>query len=78
MKRAIVTDIHHGQPRHTKRGDTALDQMARFDQKMQQAAPDLVIDHGDRITYEGAERDSVLRSEVADAFASTDVPPHHV
>ncbi|MBO6777903.1 MAG: metallophosphoesterase [Marinibacterium sp.] len=78
MKLAIVTDIHHGRPHHTKRGDTAMDQMARFAQAMRQAAPDLVLDLGDRITDENAKKDSALMSEVADAFSSIDVPVHHV
>ena len=30
MKIAIVADIHHGKPHHTKRGDAALELMEQF------------------------------------------------
>ena len=78
MKIAIVTDIHHGKPHHTKRGDTALDQMARFADFVRDEAPDLVLDLGDRITDEDHDTDLRLAREVAEAFSDISVPTHHV
>ncbi|MEL6572412.1 MAG: metallophosphoesterase [Pseudomonadota bacterium] len=78
MKLAIVTDIHHGKPSHTKRGDTALEQMAIFADGVKSEAPDLVLDLGDRITDADADTDKGLMAEVADAFTAVDAPIHHV
>lgn len=78
MKLAIVTDIHHGKPSHTKRGDTAMDQMAQFAVRVRCEAPDMVLDLGDRITDADATTDRVLMAEVSDAFSSIDVPVHHI
>ena len=47
---AIVTDIHHGAPSHTKRGDTALDLLGQFADWANAQKPDLVLDLGDRIS----------------------------
>jgi len=78
MKIAVVADIHHGPPHHTKRGDTALDQMEITATAINAAAPDLVLDLGDRITDVDHATDLRLTSEVADAFKSIDAPIHHV
>ncbi len=78
MKIAIVADIHHGKPHHTKRGDRALDLMARFVDFVRAEMPDLVLDLGDRITDEDRETDLRLTREVADAFAAIEAPAYHV
>ena len=78
MKIAIVSDIHHGAPHHTKRGDTALDQMARFAEFVDTETPDLVLDLGDRITDKDQATDMRLAREVAQAFATLPTPIHHV
>ena len=78
MKVAIVTDIHHGKPSHTKRGDTAMDQMAQFEEWVRGEKPDMVIDLGDRINDKDAATDRVLMSDVNDAFSSFNVPVHNI
>lgn len=78
MKLAIVADIHHGKPHHTKRGDVALELLDQFATFVRDAAPDLILDLGDRISDENKETDLKLAREVADAFSSIDIPTYHV
>jgi len=75
---AIVTDIHHGAPSHTKRGDTALELLAAFVAWSNAQKPDLVLDLGDRISDIDSQTDARLEREVADVFAGLDAPLHHV
>lgn len=75
---AIVTDIHHGTPSHTKRGDTALELLAAFAEWSNGQKPDLVLDLGDRISDVDSQTDARLEREVAELFARIDAPVHHV
>ncbi len=75
---AIVSDIHHGAPSHTKRGDAALDLMEEFTRFVADARPDLVLDLGDRISDIDRDTDLRLQAEVAEAFRAIDVPVHHI
>ena len=75
---AIVADIHHGAPSHTKRGDAALDLMAEFATFVADANPDLVLDLGDRISDVDREADLGLQSEVAEAFKPISAPIRHI
>lgn len=75
---AIITDIHHGAPSHTKRGDTALDLLAAFTDWANEQKPDLVLDLGDRISDVDSETDTRLEREVADILARIKAPLHHV
>lgn len=75
---AIVTDIHHGAPSLTKRGDTALELLADFTAWANAEAPDLVLDLGDRISDIDAETDARLECEVRDALAGLEAPLHQV
>lgn len=78
LKLAILTDIHHGQPRHTKRGDKALQEMDKVTSLIREEAPDLIFDLGDRITDADHATDRKLMSEVAEAFAGMVAPIHHI
>lgn len=78
LRIAIVADIHHGAPSHTKRGDAALGLMARFADWVNSEAPDLVLDLGDRISDIDEATDLRLEAEVAEAFRAIDVPVHHI
>ncbi|KAA2314327.1 metallophosphoesterase-domain-containing protein [Pseudooceanicola sediminis] len=75
---AIVTDIHHGAPSHTKRGDTALDLLADFTRWANAEAPDLILDLGDRISDIDTPTDNRLEREVAEALSHLDAPIHHI
>lgn len=70
LRIAVVADIHHGAPSHTKRGDAALDLLARFAEFCNAEKPDLVLDLGDRISDVDAETDARLQREVAAVFAA--------
>ncbi|ADZ70600.1 metallophosphoesterase family protein [Polymorphum gilvum] len=74
----IVTDIHHGAPSATKRGDTALDLMGEFARFANDARPDFVLDLGDRISDVDRDADLALQREVAEAFKAVDAPIHHL
>ena len=78
LRIAIVADIHHGAPSHTKRGDTAMTLMARFADWVQAEEPELVLDLGDRISDIDEETDLALEREVAGAFRVIDRPVHHI
>ncbi|RMC36025.1 metallophosphoesterase family protein [Paracoccus alkanivorans] len=75
---AIITDIHHGAPSHTKRGDTALDLLTAFTDWANAERPDLVLDLGDRISDIDSQTDARLEREVAEIFARLDMPVHHI
>ncbi|MBW3097719.1 metallophosphoesterase family protein [Pseudohoeflea coraliihabitans] len=78
LRIATIADIHHGQPSHTKRGDTALALMSDFAQWANSESPDLVLDLGDRISDVDEETDLRLEAEVAEAFKAVKAPIHHI
>ncbi|MEM8730711.1 MAG: metallophosphoesterase [Pseudomonadota bacterium] len=78
LRIAIVTDIHHGAPSNTKRGDAALPLLARFVDAVAQDKPDLVLEMGDRISDVDRDSDLTLQKEVAAALAGLDTPIHHI
>jgi predicted phosphodiesterase len=75
---ALVADIHHGQDHGTKLGTAALPLLGRFRDFVAQAAPDLVVELGDRINDVDAETDLRLTREVAAAFRGINVRRAHV
>ncbi|WP_323782244.1 metallophosphoesterase family protein [Leisingera sp.] len=78
LRIAIITDIHHGAPSESKRGDTALGLMAEFSDWANTMEPDLVLDLGDRISDVDEETDLRLETEVAEAFKAVNAPIHHI
>ncbi len=74
----IVSDIHHGTPTTTKRGDTALGLMDEFVRFTNDAKPDFVVDLGDRISDMDRDTDLRLEREVAEAFKPITSPIHHI
>ena len=65
---AVVADIHHGRDTLTKRGTAALGLLGTFVEAVNAGNFDAVIDLGDRISDESAERDVTLQREVARSF----------
>jgi hypothetical protein len=78
MRIALIADIHHGADRLTKNGTAALGLLAEFAAWSNQAAPDLVIDLGDRITDRDRDHDIALETEVAEAFKAVNAPRFHL
>ncbi len=78
LRIAVVTDIHHGIPAESKRGDTALALMADFAEWANAEAPDLVLDLGDRISDIDIATDLQLEAEIAEAFKSIKAPIYHI
>lgn len=76
---AVVADIHHGRDTVTKRGTAALGLLDAFVDAVNAGSFDAVVDLGDRISDETAERDVVLQREVARSFLRLgNKPRHHV
>ena len=76
---AVVADIHHGRDTVTKRGSAALGLLDKFVDDVNGSSFDAVIDLGDRISDETAERDTKLQREVANGFRRLgNKPRHHV
>ncbi len=78
LRLAIVTDIHHGPPKLTKRGDRALDLLDGFLDFCAAWGPDLIIEMGDRINDQDRETDRRLLSEVAARFRGLNTPRAHL
>lgn len=78
LKIAIVTDIHHGAPKLTKRGDRALDLVDQFLDFCADYGPDLIAELGDRINDQDRETDRRLLAEVAAKFRGLNTPHAHL
>jgi hypothetical protein len=74
---AVVADIHHGRDTVTKRGTAALGLLEGFIDSVNGGNFDAVIDLGDRISDETADRDVVLQREVANSFRRLDNKPRY-
>lgn len=78
IRLAIVTDIHHGLPSHTKRGDTAALLMKEFAEFVRESGVTHVLDLGDRISDIDRVTDLRLEKEVAEMFRDISVPVWHI
>src|SRR5579863_7831289 len=78
IRLAVVADIHHGKDIFTKRGTAALPLLKRFIAEVNDGDFDGVIDLGDRISDEHADRDQELLAEVASEFRALEIGRHHV
>lgn len=78
LRIGVIADIHHGTPKFTKRGDTALALLADFAEWANTEEVDLVLDLGDRISDIDEEADLKLEVEVIDAMQAINAPIHHV
>ncbi|MCP3939686.1 MAG: metallophosphoesterase-domain-containing protein [Actinomycetia bacterium] len=75
---ALVTDIHNGRKSLTKRGSLAIPLLDRFAEFLASEAPDLVIELGDRVTDTNHESDRAALEQVAETFASLEMPRFHL
>lgn len=78
LRLALVTDIHHGAPSLTKRGDTAADLMGEFARFVRDSGATHVLDLGDRISDIDHETDLRLEREVAEMFREVSSPVWHI
>ena len=75
---AIITDIHHGPDRGTKKGTAALPLLERFSDFVADLRPACTVEMGDRISEVDEVTDRKLVSEVAAALARVPGRIHHV
>ena len=78
LRLAIVTDIHHGEPKLTKCGDQALDLLDQFLEFCADYGPDMILELGDRINDQDRETDRRLLAEVAAKFQGLNTPRAHL
>ena len=78
LKLAIVTDIHHGPTRYTKRGDRALPLLREAHAQIDGSGIDFVVELGDRISNVDRDTDRRLMHEVAAQFESLQTPRAHL
>lgn len=78
LKLAIVTDIHHGPDKLTKRGEAALGLLDRFLAFAGEWGADMIVDLGDRISDIDAATDARLMREVAARFQPVNTPHAHL
>ena len=57
LKIAVITDIHHGPDRYSKKGDVALDLLEKAIRQANAMDIGLVVDLGDRISNTDVEAD---------------------
>ncbi|PPR62212.1 MAG: Acid sugar phosphatase [Alphaproteobacteria bacterium MarineAlpha4_Bin2] len=78
LRLALVTDIHHGEPKLTKRSDMAIPLLHQFVEFANEWRPDLVVDLGDRISDKDNMTDRELTGDVAGVFQRVTIPRRHI
>ncbi len=78
LRIAIITDIHYGPDRYSKKGDEAFTLLEGFIRQINSLEIDLVVDLGDRISNADPVNDRQHLSEVASAFKSLTAERHHL
>ena len=78
LKLAVVTDIHHGEDKLTKRGGAALGLLDDFLRFAGEWGADMIVELGDRISDIDRETDARLLAEVAARFVGLNTPHAHV
>ncbi len=78
LKLAVVSDIHHGEDKLTKRGSAALGLLDDFLRFAGEWGADLIVDLGDRISDIDRDTDARLLAEVAARFVGLNTPHVHV
>jgi len=78
LRLAVITDIHHGPPTQTKRGDAALALTADFVRFANEQGVDAVLELGDRISDVDPATDHASMAEVARLLDGLAMPRHHL
>ena len=78
LRIAVITDIHHGPDRYSKKGDEAFRLLEIFIRQVNSMDIDLVVDLGDRISNADLLNDRKHLSKVASAFKSLTKEHHHL
>ncbi|OFW83779.1 MAG: hypothetical protein A2018_05085 [Alphaproteobacteria bacterium GWF2_58_20] len=75
---AIVSDIHHGPDRGSKKGSSAIPLLESFIAFTKETNPDCIIDLGDRISDTDYETDLRLLGEIASTLRKLPGTPHYL
>jgi Icc protein len=78
LRLALVTDIHHGEDKLTKRGANALELLDSFLSFAGDWGADMIVELGDRISDVNKETDFQLLSEVASRFEGLNTLHNHL
>jgi hypothetical protein len=78
LRIAIITDIHYGPDRYSKKGDEAFTLLEGFIGQINSLEIDLVVDLGDRISNADLANDRQHLAKVASAFESLSIERHHL
>jgi len=78
LRIAIVTDIHYGPDRYSKKGDAALELLENFIRRVNALKVDLVVDLGDRISNTDLDTDLNHLRKVSSKFQNLNVVHYHL
>ena len=78
LRIAIITDIHYGPDRYSKKGDEALMLLENFIRQVNSIEADLVVDLGDRISNADIVNDRNHLAQVASVFQPLTKERHHL
>jgi len=78
LRIAVVTDIHYGPDRYSKKGDEALKLLESFIRQVNSMEIGLVVDLGDRISNTDPADDRQHLADVGTAFKSLTKESHHL
>ena len=78
LRLALVSDIHHGDDKLTKRGSAALGLLEDFLAFAGDWGADMIVELGDRISDIDKATDAVLEKDVAARFVNLNTPHVHL
>lgn len=78
LRLALVSDIHHGEDKLTKRGSAALGLLKDFLAFAGDWGADMIVELGDRISDIDKVTDEVLEQDVASCFVNLNTPHIHL
>ena len=78
LRLALVSDIHHGEDKLTKRGSAALGLLEDFLAFAGDCGADMIVELGDRISDIDKATDELLEQDVASRFVNLNTPHVHL